>query len=73
MKIYNWGIIGAGFIAQKMANALLLVSQSKLCAVASRNISTATDFAAMHNCKAYDSCVFSHITNKNRTFVCCNI
>jgi len=55
MKTYNWGIIGTGFIAQKMANALLLVPQSKLYAVASRNISTATDFAAMHNCKAYGS------------------
>lgn len=55
MKIYNWGIIGTGFIAQKMAAALLLVPQSKLYAVASRNSSTAADFAATHNCKAYGS------------------
>jgi hypothetical protein len=72
MKIYNWSIIDSGFMAQKMAAALLLVPQSKLYAVASRRMSIEADFAAMHNCKAYGSCVFSHITNKNRTFVCCN-
>lgn len=70
--MYNWGIIGSGFNAQKMAVALLLVSQSKLYAVVSRSISIVADFAAMHNCKAYGNCVFSRITNKNRTFVCCN-
>ena len=55
MKIYNWGIIGTGFIAQKMAAALLLVPQSKLYAVASRKSSTAANFAATLNCKAYGS------------------
>ena len=33
MKRYNWGIIGTGYIAQKMADALPLVLQSRLYAV----------------------------------------
>jgi len=55
MKRYNWGIIGTGYIAQKMADALPLVLQSRLYAVASRSMDTANEFAAKHNCKAYGS------------------
>ena len=55
MKTYNWGIIGTGFIARKMAEALPFVPQSNLFAVASRNIETASDFASTYNCKPYGS------------------
>jgi len=53
MKTYNWGIIGTGFIAQKMAEALAFVPNSKVYAVASRSIDTANEFALKYNCKAY--------------------
>ena len=55
MKTYNWGIIGTGFIARKMAEALPFVPQSNLYAVASRNIETANDFASTYKCKPYGS------------------
>ena len=53
MKTYNWGIVGTGFIAQKMAEALVFVPQSKLFAVASRELGTATNFAEKYNCKPF--------------------
>lgn len=55
MKTYNWGIVGTGWIAKKMAEALPYVPQSKLFAVASRNLSTATEFANAYGGKAYGS------------------
>jgi len=55
MKTYNWGIVGTGFIARKMAEALPFVPQSNLFAVASRNIETANDFSSTYNCKPFGS------------------
>jgi predicted dehydrogenase len=56
MKTYNWGILGTGFIARKMAEALPFVPQSKLYAVASRNMDTAKAFAHQYNIeKSYGS------------------
>jgi predicted dehydrogenase len=56
MKTYNWGILGTGFIARKMAEALILVPHSKLYAVGSRNPDTAQKFARQHGFeKAYGS------------------
>jgi scyllo-inositol 2-dehydrogenase (NADP+) len=56
MKIYNWGIIGTGFIARKMAEALPLVPQSRLYAIGSRNLHTANEFASQFKVeKAYGS------------------
>jgi predicted dehydrogenase len=55
MRTYNWGILGTGFIAQKMAEALPFVLQSRLHAVASRTIETANIFATKYGCKAYGS------------------
>lgn len=55
MKTYNFGIIGTGYIAQTMAEALTFVTQARLHAVGSRNQETANDFAAKYNCKAYAS------------------
>jgi predicted dehydrogenase len=43
-KIINWGIIGAGKIATKFATDLNTVPNSKLYAIASRNIEKATGF-----------------------------
>src|SRR4030042_5259913 len=45
MKTYNWGILGTGFIARKMAEALQFVPQSRLYAVGSRKLHTAREFA----------------------------
>ncbi len=55
MKTYNWGIIGTGYIAQTMAEALAFVPQARLHVVGSRNRETANDFAAKYSCKAYAS------------------
>ncbi len=56
MKYYNWGIIGTGYIARKMAEALPLVPQSRLYAVGSRSGDTAAEFAREYGVvKAYGS------------------
>ncbi len=55
MKTYNIGIIGTGYIAQTMAEALAFVPQARLHAVGSRNSETAKDFAAKYNCLGYSS------------------
>ena len=56
MKTYNWGILGTGFIARKMAEALPLVPQSRLYAIGSRNLHTASEFAGQYAVeKAYGS------------------
>jgi predicted dehydrogenase len=56
MKIYNWGILGTGFIARKMAEALSLVPQSKLYAIGSRQVDTASAFARQYQVeKVYGS------------------
>jgi predicted dehydrogenase len=56
MKTYNWGILGTGFIARKMADALPLVPHSKLYAIGSRNPDTAREFARKYEVeKAYGS------------------
>ncbi|MEN9444082.1 MAG: hypothetical protein RIS47_972 [Bacteroidota bacterium] len=41
----KWGILGTGFIARKMAEALAFVPNAKLYAIASRNLDTAQKFA----------------------------
>ena len=48
-KIYKWGIIGPGRIAQKFAAALELVPNSTLHAVASRDEGRARQFTEKHN------------------------
>jgi len=56
MKTYNWGILGTGYIAHKMAEALPFVSNAKLYAVGSRNIDTAKKFASQYDVvKSYGS------------------
>lgn len=47
-KVYKWGIIGPGKIAQKFAAALALVADARLYAVASRNKEKAAEFAAKY-------------------------
>jgi predicted dehydrogenase len=49
MKTYNWGILGTGFIAGKMAEAMAWVPQSKLYAVGSRKIMKARKFASQYS------------------------
>ena len=56
MKTYYWGILGTGFIARKMAEAIPFVPNAKLYGVASRNINTAKTFAKEFNVeKTYGS------------------
>ncbi len=50
----KWGIISTGHISDKFADALKLLPKAELTAVASRNVSTAQEFANRHNIpKAY--------------------
>ena len=52
----KWGIVGLGNIAQQFASELQLIESAELCAVASRNIDKAQDFANQFQCpKAYGS------------------
>ena len=52
----KWGIIGLGKIANKFASELQLVESAELCAVASRNLDKAQEFANHFQClKAYGS------------------
>jgi predicted dehydrogenase len=56
MKQYSWGIIGPGKIAAKFAAALQLAGNSRLHAVASRDLARASTFAATHGAaQIYDS------------------
>ena len=53
-KKIKWGIISTGHISNKFAKALAILPQAELMAVASRNISSAQEFAKEHNVpKAY--------------------
>jgi len=52
----KWGILSTGHIANKFADALALLPEAELVAVASRDIQTANNFAAKYNIsKAYGS------------------
>lgn len=56
MKKIKWGIISTGHISNKFANALKILPEAELVAVASRNIEKATEFAIKHHIpKAYAS------------------
>ena len=56
MKKYNWGIIGAGHIAQKFAIGLLSLENAVCYAVASRSIDKSKRFAKDNDfAKAYGS------------------
>jgi len=52
-KIYNWGIIGLGNIAHKFAEALTVVPNARLHAVASRSLEKATSFGQQYNAGKY--------------------
>jgi predicted dehydrogenase len=55
-KKIKWGIVGLGNIAQQFASELQLIDSAELCAVASRNIGKAQEFANHFQCpKAYGS------------------
>ena len=54
--MFNWGIIGCGSIANKMADALNRVEEAELLAVAARDLSRAERFAEKYGArKAYGS------------------
>lgn len=52
-KTYNWGIIGLGSIAHKFADALTVVPNARLHAVASRSAEKASKFAQQYNASHY--------------------
>ncbi len=54
-KVYKWGIIGPGKIAQKFAAALALVPDATLHAVASRDLNKAKQFANTWNAPVFYS------------------
>ena len=52
----KWGIVGLGNIAHDFARDLQLLESGELCAVASRNLDKAQEFANQYQCpKAYGS------------------
>ena len=60
-KKLNWGIIGAGIIAEKMADALHRNKNSELLAVASKSIDRAQNFAEKN--KVPIACSYDEIVN----------
>lgn len=52
-KNYNWGILGAGRIAEKFCTAINATDGATLYAVASRNETTGKDFAKRFNAPVY--------------------
>ncbi len=59
----TWGIIGAGIIAEKMADALHQNPGSKLLAVASKTLTRAENFAEKN--KVPKACSYDEIVNNN--------
>jgi predicted dehydrogenase len=55
-KIYKWGILGAGRIAEKFCTAINFTEGSEVYAVASRNVENGSAFAARFNAvRSYDN------------------
>ncbi len=63
----RWGIVGAGNIANTFAKDLALVPGNRLCAVASRSLSKASEFAknygAEHSFGSYDELFMSDVVD----------
>ena len=54
MKSLNWGILGAGNVANQFAKEFILQkSSAKLCGVASRNIEKSKFFAEKHSIEKF--------------------
>ncbi|NLY47910.1 MAG: Gfo/Idh/MocA family oxidoreductase [Clostridiales bacterium] len=53
MKKIRWGILGTGFIASKLAEALISLDDCTLAAVASRDAGRAKEFAEKYNIEKY--------------------
>ncbi len=52
-KKIKWGIIGLGNIANLFASDLKLIDEAELCAVASRDINKANEFAEKYDCNRF--------------------
>ena len=48
-KVFNWGIIGCGRIAHKFADDIQTIAGASICAVATRSLDKARDFAKTYN------------------------
>ena len=56
MSLFRYGIMGAGGIAKKFCDAVSLLEDCEVCAVASKSMSRAQEFAKKKNInKYYDS------------------
>ncbi len=64
-RIFNWGIIGLGNIAEKFASDLKLLANANLFAVASRNKQKADLFATKHGVAYAYGCYEDISKNKN--------
>jgi len=64
-KHYNWGILGAGRIADKFCTALVSTSRATLYAVASRNVETGKAFANKFNASVYYNNYLDLVTDPN--------
>ena len=53
MKVLNWGIMGAGNIAVKLADALAINDNSKLVSISSKSMERAVNFAEKYDIKAF--------------------
>ena len=66
---YNWGIIGTGMIAHKMADALMDVKGAKLISVCSRTKKNAKKFAKEYKLKSFESDIDEFLANKKLDIV----
>ena len=64
-KQYNWGILGAGRIADKFCTALIDTPNASLYALASRNEETGKAFASKFNASVYYNNYLELVTNPN--------
>ena len=53
MSVFRYGIMGAGAIANRFCKAVSLLPDCEVCAVASKSMSRARDFANRNNIKRY--------------------
>ncbi len=60
-KLVGWGIIGAGIIARKFADAVVSAKESRVLAVASKDAKRAADFAAEFAIPR--ACTYSQLVN----------
>jgi len=64
-KIYRWGILGAGHIAEKFCTAITFTEGAEVYAIASRDIDKAATFAAKHQAAVWYDNYEALMTDEN--------